>query len=219
MLMRGNYSNGPVQHSRDGFALLVLLIAVAIGMLIYYIDLSALFEEQPKRDTSGDTLPWRQQQLLVGRGELIELPSQQQPSIEQPLRFNVHAESDGQSRGSVEFTIYADGTVAGNWNGTYYDAERANVDIMRGGFMGNIVPDMREGSGAQADGSELYFIAKGKFLVAKSNFDSGQLRHQSGDIYLTGWLAPDYSAHGKLTLTADRRSYEQFTWRAQRPAE
>ncbi len=87
--MRANRRQSLVQvPNRAGFALLMLLIVVAIGMLIYYFALSPVDRKTAREQKkSPDTYPWVEEWRIKDRkgGDVAEQPSSEgQPLQAQP---------------------------------------------------------------------------------------------------------------------------------------
>lgn len=45
-------------------------------------------------------------------------------------------------------------------------------------------------------------------LILEHNFTADTVRNSVQDIYVTGWLNPDYTAKGRLILIAGKRTYQ-----------
>lgn len=115
--------------------------------------------------------------------------------------------------------IAPDGSIEGGWSGQYYKKPKINFDIMSGGFEGKICPGMVYRDEKGDDPTKLYFIAKGKFLIAETDFDKNTLFHRSGDVYVRGCLNRDHSATGTVTITSDEKISEEFEWKAAGPSK
>jgi len=61
------------------------------------------------------------------------------------------------------------------------------------------------------DESMLYFITKGTYKQACRNTEAGTETSEAGLVYVTGWLCPDYSVNGLVTITTDRSWSASYT--------
>ena len=206
------------QRNRPGYALLILLIVVAIGLILYFADLSALFPK-PDPDSSEELVPWEEWRIRQASPRAAEQPSEQQVNIKKLLRYEATARLDGDPRGKLSLAIAPGGQVMGDWHGQYYNKAKVNFDIMSGHFEGYTCPKKIYRDENGEDPSKLYFITKGTFLFAETDFEKGSVHHRAGDIYVTGWIDPEYVGTGKITITSDERYSETFTWKAYRPID
>lgn len=202
----------PDAKNRNGYAMLLMLVVViAIAACIYYLQFG-----KPAKSSSGDVMPWKQENLLVKAEQEVEKPTDQQPDISNGLNFDLNVGIGGDDDGGqLGFGITPDGRVFGIWHGIYYDSKKVNYDIMQGNFEGNIAPSKIYKDKDGEDASKLYFIAKGKYLIAANDFKKNMVCHLSGIFYVTGWVNRDNSAIGKITTTAGGTAgYGQtFIWR------
>jgi len=210
--MQNNYPCRQQKNFRGGFALLLLLIVIAIGIIVFYVNPSELLS-QLKSDSGKELMPWKEWKILQSQKEQLPV-SDEQPNITEILRYNVNANYQGAYRGEILLEIFPDGRIKGDWGGDYYNEQNVNFDIMDGGFEGKIWPSKIYEDANGQDVSKLYFITKGRFLIAESNFEKNTLYHRGGEIYVTGWIDVDCSIKGKITITSDKRYFEVFDFRA-----
>ncbi len=87
-----------------------------------------------------------------------------------------------------------------------------NIEILVGDFDGRVYPAKicRSESGEE-DPSMLYLMAKGEFLVLETDTEKGRVGKIAGDIYVRGWLSPDYVLTGEVTITSVGKDVEKFT--------
>ncbi len=206
--------------NRPGFALLMLLIVVAIGMLIYYFALSPVDRKTAREQKkSPDKYPWVEEWRIKDRkaSDSVEQPtSEEQPKITEILEYSVNVQEKRNDRGLVSFTILPDGTVEGGWAAEYDTlSPRMNYTVVKAGFKGNTDPSKIYSDTDGEDKSKLFFITKGNFLILETNFDNGKVKNVIGNIYVTGWINPDYSVTGKITITSDKKSLQAFHWQGQ----
>ena len=212
-------SRGQVPN-RPAFALLMLLIVVAIGMLIYYFALSPVDRKTAREQKkSPDEYPWVEEWRIKDRkgGDAAEQPtSEDQPKIREILEYSVNVQEQRNDRGLVNLTILPDGRVEGGWVAEYDTlSPRMNYTVVKAGFKGNTDPSKIYSDADGEDKSKLFFITKGNFLILETNFDNGIVRNVIGNIYVTGWINPDYSITGKITITSDKKSLQAFHWQGE----
>lgn len=201
-----------LRTNRSASALIIILVVIAIGLILSFIDFSALFPK-PDPDTAEGLAPWQEWRL---RQENVLAEPQQsseaQPKITKSLKYDTNAWLDDASRGEIGLTIVPDGTVVGGWHGTYHTEKKEQCDIQGGGFAGMVYPAKiyRDENGENP--SKLYFLAKGGFAFHK--FKAGKFRIVEGGLYVNGWLASDYSVKGKITITSDEKYFETFDFKA-----
>ena len=81
---------------------------------------------------------------------------------------------------------------------------------MGGEFVGKVYPaKIYRSENVEEDPSMLYLMAKGEFLVLEA--EKGRVDGIAGDIYMRGWLSPDYMLTGEVTITSVGRDAEKFT--------
>jgi hypothetical protein len=165
---------------------------------------------------SDPSLPWNEQARILSAGKTSEAkPSADQPQLTRVLRYKAQAEQDGSPCGTVNVLIYPDGIVRGVWNGEYTKPGNVNYLIMAASFDGNIDPSRPFIKDGFQDPSKLYFITAGAFTLVETQLSTGQSRGINGFLYVRGWLDPNYTALGDLTITEDKKSFETFDWAAQ----
>ena len=103
------------RHVRGGYGLLVLLVALAIGMVVYYLSVvrvqSALRAIQ---EMSPDKHPWVQEDRIKDPAqEPIDPPSPEQAQVTQAMEITAQPMEGEAFRGKLTLVLYPDGTVAG----------------------------------------------------------------------------------------------------------
>ena len=205
------------QRNRPGYALLLmLLLAVVIGMVIYYFALSPSIDRETarKQKQSPDKYPWVEEFRLRKRGEEAkQRPSAKQPNIRGTFRLGAEVRQEGKDRGTIQMLINPDGTVEGTWRADYSTrAPRIDYTVMNAKFKGNTDPSKIYSDENGEDLSKLYIITKGNFLILETDFETGKVRNLVGYIYVTGWIGPDYKAFGQLHITSDKINQTIFQW-------
>ncbi len=200
---------------RRGSVLLMVLVVIAIGMVIYFLDMRILFGPPGGRTGRAESRPWLEEDLIKGADEEIRLPRSPKPLLTEEQQIAAAVSRDGTERGTMTLVLSADGRLRGTWRCSYrhgdqeyaYDAD----------FGGNI--DSRKvyvsDEGAK-DKSLLYLITRGSYTQRINDVKTNQTTTKKGTIYVTGWLAPDWSARGIITITTDRKWSVTYDWTANR---
>jgi hypothetical protein len=157
---------------------------------------------------------WKEWSAREASEKPIQEPSDKQPDLSGGLKFDTNlSETDSKEpRGEMILFVGPDGGVAGNWNGLYHKGQTRSFQIMNGGFGGRVHPaKIYRGESGKEDPSMLYLMAKGEFLVLETDTEKGRVERITGDIYVRGWLSPDYVLTGEVTITSFGKDAEKFT--------
>ncbi len=201
--------------SRRGSAILIVLVAVVILMMLYFIDIQAIFGPNLK-DRSGKPTarPWLQEDRLVGPDKLIKMPKPPKPTIDEDFTITASVSTDNSDRGKAAFEFNTAGEVAGNWHCEYSNNDRDyrfDAD-----FMGNIDVTQTFSDDSGSDGSLLYFITKGSYTHQIYNNQASRTTEETGIIYVIGWMEDDYTASGKIVITDKEHSFSvSFNWQTE----
>ena len=203
-----------LSHNRTGFALILLLVAVLIVMLLYFVDLKAIFG--PAKDfapTDSEGPPWSEEYRILAADEIIRLPKPPKPQINEPFTVTASVAREQSDRGLAAINFTENGEVSGHWSCKYSQQERENA--INAEFSGNIDVTKTYSQGKKPDPSLLYFIAKGRYVKKTYNTATSAESAEQGLAYLTGYLAPDYSASGKITITTDKSWSAVYHWQTE----
>ena len=199
---------------RPGSVLLVILFAIVILLLVYYIDVSTIFGPSlPRKTYKPQSRPWLEEDRILSAEKLIKLPKPPKPQLEEAVKLTAAVTRDGDERGRIIIEFADDGRVKTYWSCEYAQAQRhyaytaesaGNIDVSKE-YMENEI----------ADASKLYFITKGQYekTIQKLQTPPLPMDSEAGTIYVTGWLGPDYSGHGKITITTDQTWSIDYEWR------
>jgi hypothetical protein len=203
-----------MRTNRGGYALLLmLLIVVVIGCIVSFsMNGGALFHRKAQKDSSGQLLPWSEENRLVGNQGQIKMPSPSQPAITNVLGYKSYPKENSQERGELILFIAPDGRVKGSWSGDFREGSGVSLSVLAADFKGNIDSSKVYTDKAGQDTSKLYFIARGGFILLEENKKHPESSQRRGYIYVTGWIDPDYKSSGRITLTSDKNDYRIFTW-------
>lgn len=188
----------------SGFAILILLVAVAILMLLYFVDISAVFG--PSRGGTKRVAverPWFEEDRIVAADAEVKLSRRPKPLVDEPVEIRAAVSRDGQDRGELLIEFDVDGRVRCEWSCEYAHGDRAYSYSAESA--GNIDAKKKFVKDGTADKSQLYFITKGGYervTAGAGNVEGPAV--EKGVFYVTGWLSPDHLAVGKITITTDR---------------
>ncbi len=197
-----------MDKNKRGFVLLIVLIAIAIGMIIYYADLKAIFNLDDN-DNSENLMVWEEWQKIEKEGKHKLRFYKDQPAIKEALKFQTEVTQEGQSKGLIDVVIEPNGIVKGKWSGNYIVKGIVTV-VKKADFKGTIYPAKIFKDKYGADKTKVYFITKGIYEIISKNNNKSEIK--SGDIYVTGWIDQDYIVKGEITLTPDSQQYEVSVW-------
>ncbi len=198
--------------ARGGSVILVVLMAIVIGMLIYYMSISTIFAPSLNRGRVAVWRPWLEEERILGPDKIIAMPEPPKPTIKAPINLVAAVTRNDADRGAMTLSFDVDGTVKGKWRCSYSHGEQDYA--YDSAFAGNIDVDVAYASeDGQYDKSLLYFITKGRYTQQSTNAATQEQTRQDGEIYITGYLAPDHSASGLITITTDRKWSVTYDWK------
>jgi len=195
---------------KGGFALLVVLIAVAIVAVLYFLDLRAIFGPAVPVTEPPSHRPWVEEERIVGEGGKIKLPKAPKPVLETDLILEGLVSRNSAARGTVTIEITPNGKVTGAWSCDHVqDGQR---HVVNAAFDGNVDASKTYEDERGEDKSLLYFIAKGKYAEEIYDETTGSSSSAKGVVYVTGWLGSDYTGWGHITLTTDKTWSITYEW-------
>ena len=204
-----------METRRRGYAaILMMLIVVAIGFVIYYLQFSALGGLGPKgyREKPEDQ-PWAHESSLKdpnnpGR-RLSKKPVVSSVKITEPLTIDALVTSSGADRGPVTFTFQKNGDLKGTWK-CQYSYTHASY-LIEATFTGNTDPTVVDtGADGQPGTTRLYFFARGTYTQQETNLDSALKTTAKGTVYVNGYLTADKKTTGKISLTSNKNSHVDY---------
>ena len=199
---------------RRGSAMLIVLVSIAIGMLIYFVYISAIFAPAMNRGRVTTSRPWLEEDRILGTDKMIAMPEPPMPTITEPIKLVAAVTRNEAERGAMTLNFDVDGTVKGKWQCQYSHDERYYAYDST--FAGNIDVDVTYASeDGEKDKTLLYFITKGSYTQQSTYTATQEQTQQDGEIYVTGYLAPDHSATGLITITTDRKWSVTYDWKTQ----
>ena len=192
-----------LHSNKRGAVLLVVLAAVAIVMLLYMVNIRAIFGPSLRTPPRGiEERPWLLEDLLVAEGQPIRLPKAPKPTLNVPLTLAGPVSRNDAPRGTVQITLGDDGRVRADWQAEY--AHPPKQYHLTAEVSGNIDIQQTFTGADGRDKSRLFFIAKGPYRLLTEDPETGR-SEETGAAWLLGYLSPDGRAEGALTLTIDRQ--------------
>jgi len=185
-----------------GFVLIMILAAIAILAMLYFVDVRTVFH------SNGPATPqshWLDGGQLITKGK-IPRPRPPRPPLDQFANQTASIRQFNDERGTLEISVSEDGRVSSTWNTNYKvgDIEyrvnastEGNVDISRT-FEGQ--PEW------------LMIVGEGRFTKQGYNSRTSRGESAEGRAFLSGWLKPDGHGEGKFYLVENSNSYETFEW-------
>ena len=224
-------SRPKAMRNRGGFALLALIIAVAIVLLLYTVYTRNTFHHfagtETGRYSDPNAYPWEEGRLFIDNvldgydmgGRRPPFP--EQPPLNENLHYTAGVYFGGEPRGQIELYVFKDGSVTGSWTGAYeartdrnrnYETLREYKEgFLTNDFKGNTAPLKIYKDDRGEDKSKLYFITRGEFLLREGR----ENRKIHGALYVTGWIDRNYTARGELFLLSSSggvADIEIFDW-------
>jgi hypothetical protein len=193
-------------HKRNGYAaMLGFLIVIAIGMLIYFLEVKAIFgpaRQYVNRPTKPEDHPWQMENLLVPENQIVSVPQKGQPELLEPVILTASVQRNKAPRGSVTITFGKDCRVNAEWTTQYEDEKK--IHSLQAQMKGNVVPsEVYSDANGRGDKKRLFFIAKGPYTQITQTVDNLS-QTEEGTAYILGWLRPDNTADGTITITTDQ---------------
>ncbi len=190
-------------RKNNGFAVLIILVAVAILMLLTFVQINTLFGPGLPTERAGiEEHPWVLEELLVAGGEDVKLPRRRQLQLNEPFSIAAPVSRNNTERGEMAVAFNTDGRIGANWHCRYEQAgAEYRVDAQASGNI-DIKRTYRDEAGK--DKSRLFFIARGRYTKTPLDKTAG-MGGEKGQAWLTGWIGPDRSIRGYVTLTTDQQ--------------
>ena len=188
---------------QNGFAILIVLVAVVILMLLYFVQIDTLFGPGLPSEPAGiEEHPWVLEELLIAEDQPVKPPRSPKPELNEPFSVAAAVVRNGADRGTVTIAFGTDGRIRAAWDCVYRQSEidyRVNAETR-----GNIHTKRTYQDDNGKDKSRLFFIAKGRYT--KIPLESTEsIGGEKGQCWLIGWIGPDRSVRGHLTLTQNRQ--------------
>lgn len=116
-------------HQHRGFAaILGLLIVIAIAMMLYFMDLKAIFGpsgQYMERPAAIEDHPWQLEDLLIGPDKNVPSPRKGQPELLEPIHIKAPVHRNDAPRGQVTLSFGKDCRVDADW-AAQYESDKKN---------------------------------------------------------------------------------------------
>lgn len=202
------------QHCRGALAL-ASLIVVAIIAILCFMQVSSFFSISVPPGSKGGNYrkPWHDEDRLLGADAVIELPSSPKLELDESFVLEADVTRNNEDRGVINLEFMDNGKVNGSWYCSYsYDGKHYTCEAA---FSGNIDVEVTyKNDQGKKDKTQLYFITKGNYTKEAYTESTGNSSIENGIVYVTGFIKPNYSASGKLTITTDKEWSAQYQWQS-----
>jgi hypothetical protein len=200
-------------NKKNGYALLILLLAIAIIAILYMIDLTAMFGPTGKIDIYAER-PWFEEKRLLSEKDFPVKQTGKKGKVvikdETTLAGIVHRKDE--NRGNIEMTIDPNGKAYGHWSCAYQYTD-SNYTISAE-FAGNIDPTKIYEDKTGKNKQLLYLITKGKYQQIKTDAATGNQWPSEETIYVVGWIQKNNFAKGKLFLMTADGGNAEYDWQS-----
>ena len=196
-----------------GFVLVLVLATFVIIAILFMVNMPGGMGGQrgnEKIDMFAEQ-PWFEENRLLG-GNAFPVKQTGEDGkvvIEKSTVLKGVVSRKGESRGQVEIVLSPDGKAAGNISCQY---EYTDSSYQIGAeFAGNIDPTKIFKNKDGKNKKPLYFITKGKYTQIKTDKAGKGSWTTIKNVYVVGWVEPDFSAKGKMFLmTSEGNENEDY---------
>jgi hypothetical protein len=204
---------------RAGYiGLLMLVIAMAIGAVIYFIMIKAVLpdvgDERTQRVKVWDE-EWRLDPCSPERLKEAKKSAKWlkvKPAIAEARTLEGEVKLGKDPRGNVTLTFSKDGKISGTWDAQYgYDNLSYEISAEFAGVT-DPTKTFQEGDTVRPD--LLYFITKGSYTQKSVDKKAARESAVQGTVYVAGWLDLAMTAKGEITLTTDKRGSTLYSFEA-----
>lgn len=202
-------------HRCGGYILLLMLLVVILLGMIFFFKASRGYGVKGEDGQEFKNPPWQQWRVIqkrLARGGLGK-PDSQQPQITENMEISAQILEKQGDRGTIMLRFNPDYTIGGSWWGTFFaDPNKSReFQLAECVIKGYFIPDETyAGVEKRTEPAKIYFLAKGFFMLVDYEKD-GRTIKLTGDIYLSGWLLPDYTIQqGQAIMTSDKKHFRSF---------
>jgi hypothetical protein len=207
-------------NTRAGFVgLIILMIALAIGVVIYFIMIRAVMPDINLGNGQEKVKVWDEEWRLDPASPERQKAAKKtakwldmKPQIAEQLTLVGDVQLSGEARGNVTLIFQKDGKVKGNWQARY-DHDNVQYEIAAD-FKGVTDPTNTFAEGGTPRPDLLYFITKGSYTQKSLDTKNGQTTEQKGEAWVAGWLNVADAARGEIALTTDKSWSTVYSYNA-----
>jgi hypothetical protein len=140
--------------------------------------------------------------FLIPPDKTVKKPKAPRPLLTESFRIAGSAERSGQPRGQVKIAFDTDGRLHADWQCSYTSDDKPHSFTSQ--MAGNVCVKMDYEDKTGTDETRLFFFGKGNYVHFTAVPETETTR-ENGTVYLIGWLKPDRSAEGPVTITTDQK--------------
>ena len=201
-----------MNSSRNGYAALIVLVAVAIIAIMIAIQMRAIFGTNlPSQPIGTEQRPWLLDKQILGAEEGVKMPKSPKPQLEEDFSISGIVTRNNAERGTVTIFFESNGRIRATWSCDYsheQTAYRIGAEIA-----GNIDAGVHFTDENGKDKSRLFFVGKGTYFKETTTADTGTAV-EKGTAYVQGWLKPDGSAEGFVSINQGKDWVAAYEWAA-----
>jgi hypothetical protein len=217
--MRAIHLRSGLRRNRGDSSLTALVLIACLVCIVIFLKwyLKSPVQDPDLYDYPEAWKEWRAREKIKKPDQPL---SAEQPALTELLKYDTTLSDieNKEPRGEMLLFVVPGGGVSGGWHGLYWKTRTVNIQLMKGGFEGKVYPaKIYRNENGEEDPSMLYMMAKGSFTALKTDTKKGRVSHIGGDIYVRGWLNPEYVLTGEVTVTSFGESVEKFTWKSHSP--
>jgi hypothetical protein len=198
---------------QNGFVMIIVLATFVIIAILFMMNMPGsmgIQRSNEKIDMFAEQ-PWFEENRLLG-GNAFPVKQTGEGGktvIEKITVLKGIIARKGENRGQIEITLSPDGKAAGNISCQY---EYTDSSYQIGAeFAGNIDPTKIFKNKDGKNKKPLYFITKGKYTQIKTDKAGKGSWTTIKNVYVVGWVEPDFSAKGKMFLmTSEGNENEDY---------
>ena len=128
----------------------------------------------------------------------------------EPVTLSAPVTRNEEPRGTVRIVFGKDCRITADWT-TQYEHEKKKYQL-QSQMKGNVVPSkVFSDPNNIEDKTRLFFIAKGPYTQTMRSADNLSQTEQ-GTAYILGWLSPNNTAEGTITITTDQNWSAVYTY-------
>ena len=196
----------------------MLLVVIAAGCIIYCFSARSSLGNLPAFENpliSYQVFPWEQASSLLPSDEQPDIALlNEQPSIEETFTIDADV-SETHGNGSCGIRVTSDGRVMGKWKADYNAGKNPRMNyFMHAEFKGNIDPEVLFFDEDGEDPTKLFFIAKGQVMVQASEINGSSIKRDVQELWVAGWVDPDYIAEGELVMVSATGNIKRLDWKS-----
>ncbi|MFA6186260.1 MAG: hypothetical protein WC770_03475 [Phycisphaerae bacterium] len=210
--------------NKNGFVMIMVLATFVIIAILFMMNMPGSFlhiRGNEQFDVFAEQ-PWFEEQRLLSSDAfpVKQTGKDGKAVIEKSTILKGSISRKGENRGQIEITITPDGKVVGK-NSCQYEYTDSSYRITAE-FAGNIDPTKIFKNKDGKNKKPLYFITKGKYEQIKTDKAGKGSWTTNKNVYVVGWIEPDYSARGKVFfMTSEGNDNEdngnaEYDWQTNR---